>query len=157
MHLCQLCSSRYTQELYKKHLCNQSSHYQKYEWSRMPQLQVPGPLISEVSITLFYQQFSTRYTPIWVKTYSKSTSIIKVVTMKNIQYACKGSHHMQPPNRHISMLAKMNRTRRRTLVSPWRMHCAYCGMLKGTSRTEATSNSEKNQACGVSHYWVMLV
>jgi len=32
---------------------------------------------------------------------------------------------------------------RRTLVSPWRMHCMYCGMPKGTSRAEATSNSEK--------------
>ena len=28
------------QELYEKHLCNQSSHYEKYEWCRMPQLKV---------------------------------------------------------------------------------------------------------------------
>jgi len=29
------------------------------------------------------------------------------------------------------------------LVSPWRMHYMYSGMAKGTSRAEATSNSEK--------------
>ena len=29
------------------------------------------------------------------------------------------------------------------------MHCAYCGMPKGTSRAEATSNSEKIQARSV--------
>ena len=39
--------------------------------------------------------------------------------------------------------AKMNGTQRRTLVSPCRMHCMYSGMPKGTSRAEATSNSEK--------------
>ena len=55
----------------------------------------------------------------------------------------KGSHHMLPPNRHLSLSAKMNGTQRRILVSPWRMYCTYCGMLKGTCRAEATSNSEK--------------
>ena len=29
------------------------------------------------------------------------------------------------------------------MVSPSRMHCTYCGMPKGTSQEEATSNSEK--------------
>jgi len=37
----------------------------------------------------------------------------------------------------------MNGTLRRTLVSPWRMYCTYCGIPKGTSQAEATSNSEK--------------
>jgi len=54
--------------------------------------------------------------------------------MKNTDsyhYTCKGSHHMQPPNWHFSISAKLNWTQRKTLVSPWRMHCAYCGMSKG--------------------------
>jgi len=29
------------------------------------------------------------------------------------------------------------------MVSPWRMHCMYSGKAKGTSRAEATLNSEK--------------
>jgi len=48
-------------------------------------------------------------------------------------------------------------TQSRTPVSPWRMHCMYCGMPKSTSRIEATSNSEKNQACSLSLYQVTLV
>ena len=50
---------------------------------------------------------------------------------------------MLPPNHHLSLSAKMNGTQRRTLVSPWRMHCTYCGMPKGTCRAEVTLNSEK--------------
>ena len=50
---------------------------------------------------------------------------------------------MLPPNRQFSPSAKMNGTQRRTLVSPGRMYCTYCGMPKGTSRAEATSSSEK--------------
>ena len=50
---------------------------------------------------------------------------------------------MLPLNQHFSLSVKMNGTQRRTLVSPLRMHCMYCGMLKSTSRTEAMSNSEK--------------
>jgi len=34
-------------------------------------------------------------------------------------------------------------TQRRAVLSPWRMHCIYSGMVKGTSRAEAMSNSEK--------------
>ena len=37
----------------------------------------------------------------------------------------------------------MNGTQRRTLVSPQRMHCMYCGMPKDTSRGKVTLNSEK--------------
>ena len=35
--------SKTNQELYEKHLCNQSNHYEKYEWGCMPQLKVSGP------------------------------------------------------------------------------------------------------------------
>jgi len=34
-------------------------------------------------------------------------------------------------------------TQRRAVISPWRMHCMYSGVTKGTSRAEATLNSEK--------------
>jgi len=37
----------------------------------------------------------------------------------------------------------MNGTQRRAVVSPWRLHCMYIGMAKGTSRAEAMLNSEK--------------
>ena len=32
--------------------------------------------------------------------------------------------------------------KRKTKVSPWRVHCMYCGMPTGTSQAEITSNSE---------------
>jgi len=48
-----------------------------------------------------------------------------------------------PQNQHFSRWAKINGTQRRALVSPWRMHCVYSGMAKGTSWVEATSNSKK--------------
>jgi len=54
-----------------------------------------------------------------------------------------GSHHVPTQNLRFSWWAKMNGTQRRTLVSPWRMHCMYSGMAKDTSQAEATSNSKK--------------
>ena len=64
--------------------------------------------------------------------------------MKNTDnFNAEGSHHVVPPNLHLLLSAKMNGTQRRTLVSPRRMHCTYCGMPKGTCPTEAMSNSEK--------------
>jgi len=36
-----------------------------------------------------------------------------------------------PQNWHFSWWAKMNGTQRRTLVSPWKMHCMYSSMAKG--------------------------
>ena len=64
--------------------------------------------------------------------------------MKNTEDAVsKGSHQVLPPNRHLSLSAKINGTQTRRLVSPWRMHCVHCGMPKGTYWAEAMSNSEK--------------
>ena len=57
----QAIHSKTNQELYGKHLCHQSSHYEKYEWSRTP------PSISEISIVLLCQLFLSHYTPILVK------------------------------------------------------------------------------------------
>jgi len=50
----------------------------------------------------------------------------------------KGSHHMLPWNQQFLLSAKMNGTQRRTPASLWRMHYAYCSMLKGTTWAEAT-------------------
>ena len=52
---------------------------------------------------------------------------------------------MQPPNQHFLLSAKMNGMQRRTLVhvNPWKMHCMYCGMPKGTSQAKTTLNWEK--------------
>ena len=100
---------------------------------------------TEVSIALLCQLCLTCYTAVRIKKCLKSTSVLKVATMKNVDDFSlrKGSHHVQPPNQRFSLSAKMNGTQRRTLVSPWRMHCTHCGMPKGTSRAEATLNSEK--------------
>ena len=109
-----------------------------------------APHTPAISIIVWKVNYPLRFIvsyvqPARIKNCSKSTSAIKIATMKNtdnFRYA-KGSHHVLPPNRHLSLSAKMNGTQRRTLVSPRRMHCMYCGMPKGTSRAEVTSNSEK--------------
>jgi len=40
-----LLHGKTSQELYEKYLCNQSSHFEKYERCDMPQLKVPHPSI----------------------------------------------------------------------------------------------------------------
>ena len=127
------------QELFWKHLYN----------LRIPKEMVPHPnfinyrLKSEVSITLRCQLCSTRYTAIRIKKCLKSTSAIKIATMKNTDNFRLEGKHVLAPNRHLSLSAKMNEAQRRTLVSPWRMHYTYCGIPKGTCWAEAMLNSEK--------------
>ena len=72
---------------------------------------------TEVYITLLYQLC---YTVVRIKKCLKSTSVLKVATMKSMDDFSlrKGSHHVQPPNQRFSLSAKMNGTQRRTLVSP---------------------------------------
>jgi len=65
------------QELFEKYICNQSSHYAEIRWCHVPQLSSE----TEVSIALLCQLCSTRYTAVQIK--MKSTSVIKVATMKN--------------------------------------------------------------------------
>ena len=125
-------------ELFEKHLYNPRIPKERNRDARPNHINYR--LKSEVSITLRCRLCSTRYTAVRIKNCLKSTSAIKIATMKNTDYF--GSHHVLPPNRHLSLSAKMNGTQRRTLVSPRRMHCTYCGMLKGTCQAEATSNSE---------------
>ena len=131
------------QELFKKHLCNPCIPKQR-NGAACPSYINYYCLKSEVSIMLCCQLCSTRYTAVRIKNCSKSTSAIKIATTKKIWTisVTKRSHHMLPQNRRLSLSAKMSGTQRRTQVSPWRMHCTYCGMSKGTCRAEAMSNSE---------------
>ena len=80
-------------------------------------------LLSEtgISISLLCQLYSTRYTAVRVKNCLKSTSVIKVDTMKNMDdfcYAGKGRHHVHPPNQRFSLSSQIGGTQRRALVSP---------------------------------------
>jgi len=87
----------------------------------------------------------------------KNSSVIKVATVKStddFHYAKEAIMCMQMPNQHILLSAKTNGTQRSTLVSPWKMHCTYCGVPKSTSQAEVISNSE---FVPFSHCWVMLV
>ena len=94
-------------------------------------------LKSEVSIMLHCWLCSIRYTAVRIKNCLKSTSTFKIATMKNMDdFRYKGKLSCASPNRHFSLSAKMNGTQKRTLVSPKRMHCTYCGMPKGTCQAE---------------------
>jgi len=46
-------------------------------------------------------------------------------------------------NQHFLWWAKVNGTKRRALVRPWRVHFMNSSASKGASRDEATSNSKK--------------
>jgi len=65
------------------------------------------------------------------KLFKKNFYQLKTISVTN------GSHHVQ------SMVNKDEWTQRRAVVSPWRMHCVYNDMAKGTSWAEATLNSKK--------------
>jgi len=68
-------------KLFKKYLYN---HYEKYGHCLTPQLSSE----TEVSIALLYQLCSTHYTVVRIKNCLKSTSVIKVATMKNTDNFC---------------------------------------------------------------------
>ena len=73
---------------------------------------------SEVSIMLLFLLCSTYCISVKIKNCSKSTSVIKIASMKiwnNFHYERKLSPFL--------LSAKTNGTQRRTLVSPWRIHC----------------------------------
>ena len=80
--------SKINQELHKKQLCNQNSHYEKQKWCAPPppvkgSASINYRLKREVSIMLRCQLCSTRYTAVQIRNYSKSTSVIKIATMEN--------------------------------------------------------------------------
>ena len=69
------------QELFKKHLCNLRTPKER-NGATCPNY-ITYHLKSEVSITLCCQLCSTRYSAVPIKNCSKSTSAIKIATMKN--------------------------------------------------------------------------
>ena len=68
------------QELFVKHLCN--SRIPKERNRATHPNHINYRLKSEVSVTLCYRLCSTRYTAVRIKNCSKSTSAIKITTMK---------------------------------------------------------------------------
>ena len=81
---CQLCSTRYTEFRIKN--CSESTstiYTYQTKWCRVPQLYINHRLKSEVSITLRCWLRSAHYTAVRIKNCLKSTSSIKIATMKN--------------------------------------------------------------------------
>ena len=107
-----------------------------------------NPSESKVPIMLLYQLCSSRYTVIQIKNCSESTSVIKVATKKNtddFRYAMETITWRY--NHQIDTFCcqqKWIEHKRGTLVSPWRMHCMYCSIPKGTLWAEVMLNSEKS-------------
>ena len=192
-----LLHSKTNQELYEKHLCNESSHYEKVpctpccahqlsseKWgihytslSTMFNL-LHGNMNQELPknhLCKYYAKYRRCHVPHYctegkasIVNYCYSAILVKKHLCNqgshNEKYGqflfCKGSHHIQPPNRHLLLSAKMNGTQRRTMVSPWRMYCsvhtvvcqkAYLGLK------QCRCEEWKNQTCSISCYQVMLV
>jgi len=61
---------------------------------------------SEVSIMVLYLLCSPRYTAVWIKHCSKSMSVIKVATLKNMDDAVHSSYHLKR-SIHCSPLSAM--------------------------------------------------
>jgi len=128
--------SNINQDLFEKYICNQSTHYEKYDGAACPSycrihcsslLAMSNSLHSSTNHKLFEK-------PLCNKSSHNGKSRWFPIH--------KGSHHVPPPNQPFSLSVKINGAQRRTLVSPWWMHWTYCSMPKGTSRAEATLNSE---------------
>jgi len=75
--------------------------------------------------------------PVRINNCLKRTFVIKVATMKITDDLMQAITCL-PLNRHFSWWTKMNGTQRRAMLSPWRAHCMYSGMAKGTSQAEVS-------------------
>jgi len=104
------------QELFKKHVCNQSSYYENYDGAVRPgyRLKLKYPLPFSVS----YVRLVT-YAAVRIKKCLKSTSVIKVATMKNTDdfLVTKRKRKCATTKLTFSLSAKMNGTQSRTLVN----------------------------------------
>ena len=109
-------------------------------------------LKSEVSITLRCWLCSTHYTALRIKNCSKSASAIKVATTKNMD----GFHYEGKPScataKSTPFAVSKDEWDTKEDTGKSMKNALYCGMPKGTCPAEATSNSEKNQACSLSCY-----
>ena len=133
-----LCSKQIQNCMKSTSVTKAATIKQKYKWSHTPQLQVPLP-----SIIIWKVKYPLRFL---------STILDSLHTNMNYdlveKHLCnQGSHYekyrqfpllmQRKPSCATTKLThfdiRMEYKLRRTLVSPWRMHCAYCSMLKGTS------------------------
>ena len=153
--LCFLCSPHYTAVWIKN--CSKSTSVIRVTTTRNTMVLCAPQLLSEteVSIVILCQLCSACYTAVRIKKCLKSTSVLKVGTMQNTDdfLICKGSHHVQPPNLHFSLLAKMNGTQSRTLKNALHVLQYAKRHLSGWSDVEQC----KNQARSLSRYRVTLV
>jgi len=89
--------SSMNQKLFEKYICNQSSYYEIY---------TDGAAYPSYHLKLKYplcQLCSHCYTAARIKNCLKSTSVIKIATIKYMDdLLCKGSHHVQPPNQQFN-------------------------------------------------------
>ena len=129
-------------------------HTERKKWCRVPQLYE----LSSEKWNIHYTLLSAMFNPLHS---SANQELFEKHYNQNSHYENYGwfpeAITCYRQNRHFLLSEKMNGTQRRTLVSPWRMHCTYCGMPKGTSWAKATLNSEKNQARSLSRYQVILI
>jgi len=125
------------QELFEKYVCNHSSHYEKYDGAVCPSycLRPKHPLP-------FCQLCLICYTAVQIKNCLKSTSVIKVVTMKSTDdfLSCKGSHHVATTKLTFFTVSK---DKWNTKEDTGKSLKNTLHVLRCTSRAEATSNSEK--------------
>jgi len=142
------------QELFEKYACNQSSHYAEIQWYRMPQLSSE----TEVSITLLCQLFLTRYTAIWIKNCLKSTSAIKVETIKiwTISVTQRKPSHATTKLTLFTVRKDEWNTKEDTGKSLKNaLDVLRCAKRHISGRSDV--KQWKNQAHTVSCYWVMLI
>ena len=84
-------------------------------------------LKSKLSIMLHYQLFSTRYATIRIKNCLKSTSIIKVASMKSTDDFCYAEESIMCYHQIDTFHCHQRWMEHR------KMHCTYCDMPKCTS------------------------
>ena len=94
----------------------QFMHTKRKKWCRVPQLYQLSSEKSSIHYTSLSAVFNPLYTAVRIKNCLKSTSAIKIATIKiRTVSIMKRNHHMLLPNQHFSLSAKMNGTQRRTL------------------------------------------
>jgi len=106
--------SSMNQELLEKYVCNQSSHYEKYDGTACPSyhLKLKNPFPFSVSLSMFNLLHSSMNQKLFEKHCCDQGSHYENHGRFLLH---KGSHHVQPPNQCFSQSAKMNGTQRRTL------------------------------------------
>ena len=135
------------EELFKKHLYNPRKPKERN--LAMHPNHINYRLKSEVSITLHCRLHSTRYTAVRIKNCLKSTSAIKIATMKNTadfrfegkpSSACAKSTPFPVSKDEWDIKEDTGKSMKNALYV---LRYANCGMPKRTCRAEATSKSEK--------------